>query len=134
MTEGMPSEGDVPPNPGPRTGHLSESHIRHSEQLDLPPTLISWHWLLGGEGDNKTIKSLGRLWCRPLGSKPLASQWDGNDYDELPGLLCLRGFHNETAVLNYRSSNSLTVTVTCNLCLLFKGGVFSELTKRTLVK
>lgn len=48
----------------------------------------------GGE----TMKSLGRLWCQPRGSKPPASQWDGNDCDELPGLLCLRGFQNETAV------------------------------------
>lgn len=78
-----------------RTGRLFESHSRHSEQSVLPPPLYFVTLTLRG---GKTMKSLGRLWCRPRGSKPPASQWDGNDCDELPGLLCLRGFHNETAV------------------------------------
>lgn len=86
-----------PAQPGGREQVTSVSHSRHYEQ-SVPPPPQSFRTLTLWGGGGETMKSLGRLWCRPRGSKPPASQWDGNDCNELPGLLCLRGFHNETAV------------------------------------
>lgn len=94
----MPSEVDVLPNPGVENrSPLCKPQSALWTIAPPPPPIISYFEFRGG-GGGETMKSLGRLWCRPRGSKPPASQWDGNDCNELPGLLCLRGFHNETTV------------------------------------